>query len=185
MQALLQLDIDLFLFLNSLHSNTLDPIMAFVTSREVWFPCYMLLILWLLVKKQMKGVFMLASILLAVIVSDQICSSLLKPLVGRLRPCHSPELKGLVHLVTECGGRYSFCSSHAANSFALATSLYLFLGRNIFTLLVFIWAIIVSYSRIYVGVHYPADVLAGAAIGSLCAYLCFLAVCRANPKYFS
>lgn len=176
MQTLQSLDTQLFLYLNSLHTNWLDPIMEQITRRDTWFPTYLILIFWIIYKQKKEAAFTIVSILLAVLISDQICSSFLKPIVARLRPCHEPSLYGLIHMVTECGGQFGFCSSHAANSFALATSIYLFFGKNKFTILLFIWAIIVSYSRIYVGVHYPLDVIFGAMIGTCFAYLSFIFV---------
>jgi undecaprenyl-diphosphatase len=147
-----------------------------ITRRDTWFPAYLVLIFWLIYKQKKEAAFTIVSILLAVLISDQICSSILKPIIARLRPCHEPALLSLIHMVTDCGGQFSFCSSHAANGFALATSLYLFFGKNKFTILVFIWAIIISYSRIYVGVHYPLDVIFGAMIGTWFAYLSFIFV---------
>jgi undecaprenyl-diphosphatase len=94
-------------------------------------------------------------------------------LVQRLRPCHESAIQQLVHVVGDCGGQFGFCSSHAANSFTLATSLFLLFGKQIPSLKYFyLWAIIVSYSRIYVGVHYPLDVVTGAGIGVLAAIFC-------------
>jgi undecaprenyl-diphosphatase len=176
MQTLQSLDTQLFLFLNSLHANWLDPVMGLITRRDTWFPAYLVLIFWLIYSQKKQATFIIISIILAVALSDQLCSSVLKPLVHRLRPCHQPNLQGLIHMVTECGGQYGFCSSHAANGFALATSLMLFFGRNKYTYLLLLWALIISYSRIYVGVHYPFDVICGALIGTGFAYISFIAI---------
>ncbi|MES2797617.1 MAG: phosphatase PAP2 family protein [Bacteroidota bacterium] len=185
MQQLKTLDTQLFLYLNSIHFDWLDLIMEVITRRETWFPAYLILVIWLIVRNRKEAAFQILTILLAVLISDQICSSFLKPMVARLRPCHEPSLQGLIHLVTDCGGQFGFCSSHAANGFALATSLWLFFGKNIYTISLFVWAIIISYSRIYVGVHYPLDILSGAILGSLFAYLSFFAITRVKKVYFS
>lgn len=185
MQTLQNLDTQLFIYLNSLHFNWLDIVMAQVTRRDTWFPAYLVLVAWLIYKQKKEAAFSIISIILAVVFSDQLCSSILKPMVARLRPCHEPALRGLIHMVTECGGQYGFCSSHAANSFALATSFYLFFGKNPYTISLFIWAILISYSRIYVGVHYPLDVVSGAVIGSMFAYFCFLATSFVKKRYFA
>ena len=109
----------------------------------------------------------------SVMISDQVCSSILKPLIHRLRPCHEPSIQNLVHLVGNCGGQFGFCSSHAANTFALVTCLILLFSKQFNGIkYLYIWAIIVSYSRIYIGVHYPLDVLAGAGIGVLASLFC-------------
>lgn len=94
----------------------------------------------------------------------------------RLRPCHEPSLAGLVHQVYDkCGGSFGFYSSHASNHFALATFLHFFIGKKLkyFSLLIFIWAAIVSYSRVYLGVHYPSDVLAGAIMGIILSFIMY------------
>ena len=185
MQTLQNLDTELFLYLNSLHFEWLDPIMELITRRDTWFPAYLVLVIWLIVRNRKEAVFQIITIVLAVALADQICSSVLKPLVARLRPCHEPALQGLVHIVNECGGQFGFCSSHAANGFALATTIYLFFGKNKFTILIFIWAVIVSYSRIYVGVHYPLDIIFGALIGASFANFSFTLVSYFRKKYFN
>jgi undecaprenyl-diphosphatase len=185
MKQILNLDTQLFLYLNSLHANWLDPIMEMVTRRDTWFPAYLVLIIWLIYQQKKQAAFTIISIILAVAFSDQLCSSVLKPLVARLRPCHEPALQGLIHMFTECGGQYGFCSSHAANGFAFAVSLMLFFGKNKYTYLVLLWAVIISYSRIYVGVHYPLDVICGGFIGSCFAYLSFIVICFAKKRYFA
>ncbi|WP_044171235.1 phosphatase PAP2 family protein [Flectobacillus major] len=169
-----QLDTQAFLLLNGLHSPWLDTLMALITNKFTWIPLYVLIIASMIKTHKKEAVPMLVMILVCILFSDQICSSILKPWVARLRPCHQPSLDGLVHLVGGCGGQYGFCSSHAANSFTLAASLwYLFGQQHRWVALFFPWAIIVSYSRIYVGVHYPLDILAGALVGLVVAKINF------------
>lgn len=182
MQQITDLDTQLFLYLNSIHFQWLDGVMEIVTRRETWFPAYLILVIWLIYKQKKQAFFTIISILLAVLLSDQLCSSVLKPLVHRLRPCHEPALQGLIHMVTDCGGQFGFCSSHAANGFVLAASLFLFFKGNIYTYLIFFWAFLISYSRIYVGVHYPLDVLSGGLIGSGMAYFSFFLTNQLKAK---
>jgi len=93
----------------------------------------------------------------------------------RLRPCHEPALEGLVHIVNgKCGGKYGFISSHAANTFGIAMMLLMWVKRRWFGVILMVWAALVSYSRIYLGVHYPGDVIGGAIWGVLCGWLMFL-----------
>jgi undecaprenyl-diphosphatase len=115
----------------------------------------------------------LVSIALLITVSDQL-SNFFKLGVGRLRPCYDPDLSGLIRLVkSSCGGRYGYFSAHAANSFAIAI-FFTYLFRKSYSFLAWIlifWAMVVSYSRIYVGVHFPLDVLSGALAGSFMGWL--------------
>lgn len=172
-QTLHQLDTELFLWLNGRHMPWLDPIMVWVTERNSWFPFYALLVGWLIYRYRQQAAGFLLTIIAAVALGDQLSSSVFKPLILRPRPCHVVALQKLIHPILDCGGQYGFVSSHAATTFALATSLWLLLGRQYpWFRLAFLWASLVSYSRIYVGVHYPLDVLAGTGVGVVSALLC-------------
>jgi undecaprenyl-diphosphatase len=161
------LDQQLFLFLNSLHTAFLDPVMYAISTKLIWFPLYVAILAYLGIREKKKFLFMVMFIILAVILADQ-ASNLLKFSVRRLRPCHEPSLEGLVYTVGQgCGGMYSFVSAHASNSFNVAFISLLLIGKRWFTICIIIWAAVVGYSRIYLGVHYPGDVLCGAIIGSL------------------
>ena len=171
-QKLNQFDTDLFVWLNGRYIPWLDPFMIGVTERNTWIPFYVLLVGWLIYRyRQQAGGFLL-TIIAAVAIADQVASSVLKPLTHRLRPCHVVALQKLIHPVLECGGSYGFVSSHAATTFALATTLWLLFGKQYAWIKWgFLWAALVSYSRIYVAAHYPLDVLAGVGIGVLSALL--------------
>ena len=169
LEQLKSIDTGLFLALNSAHSPFFDIIMFWASERWIWIPLY-IFFAWLLYKHYGKRAWILILMAgLAVTISDLTVVHLFKNVLLRLRPCHEPSLAGIVHLVNDhCGGKYGFVSSHAANSFALATFLSLLLGKKIryFTLLIILWAVLLSYSRIYLGVHYPGDVIAGAIWGA-------------------
>ena len=168
------LDTEAFLWFNSIHNNYFDPIMLWITGRNSWFPLYAIIIGNIVWTQKTKSIGILLMIIFSVIISDQVCSSILKPMIHRLRPCHEPLIQNIVHLVGNCGGKYGFCSSHAANTFALVTCLFLLFGKQLSGIkYLYIWAILVSYTRIYVGVHYPLDVLAGAGIGVLASLICY------------
>jgi undecaprenyl-diphosphatase len=172
-QKLHDLDTDLFLWLNGRYTPWLDPIMVWVTERNSWFPFYALLVGWLIYRYRKQAAGLLLTIIAAVALGDQLSSSVFKPLTLRPRPCHVEALQKAIHHILDCGGQYGFVSSHAATTFALATSLWLLLGRQYpWIRLTFLWAALVSYSRIYVAAHYPLDVLAGTGVGVLSAVIC-------------
>lgn len=173
METLNRLDTGAFLTLNGWHADWLDVAMYWISDREFWFPAYALLLIWLGWKFRWAALGVVLALALTVALSDQVTSSVMKPLFLRLRPCHEPAIDQWVHVVWECGGTYGFASSHAANSFGFAALLYLLLPRHrAFARFLFVWAALVSYSRIYVGAHYPLDVLAGAGVGTLMALIC-------------
>jgi len=174
LETLNLLDTELFLYLHGLRTPWLDPPMVWFTARNTWIPFYGALVGWLVYRYRRAALGRVLMLAAAVALSDQAASGVLKPLTLRLRPCHEPALQKFIHPVVACGGTYGFASSHAANTFALAMGLWLLLGRQHGAVRwVFLWAVLVSYSRIYVGAHYPLDVLAGAGIGVLMASLSY------------
>lgn len=182
MDSLLQLDRELLLWINGFHAPALDPVIAAATSTAFWSPLYLWFIYLLFKRLDQKAWVALIAVALTVLMADQITSGILKPWVGRLRPSHEPELKDLLHLLTNNdgqayrGGRFGFPSSHAANAFGVVVFLWLTLRRHISWVgSMFAVAVLISYTRLYAGVHYPSDVLVGAVIGSLCGLLGYLA----------
>ncbi|SFE99591.1 phosphatase PAP2 family protein [Spirosoma endophyticum] len=173
LQTLNELDTNLFLWLNGRYTPWLDPIMIGITERNTWIPFYALLVVWLIYTYRRQAAGLILTIIAAVAVGDQLSSSVFKPLTHRLRPCHTAAIQKVMHPVMECGGQYGFVSSHAATTFALATTLWLLLGkRHPWLKWGFLWAAVVSYSRIYVAAHYPLDVLAGTGVGVISSILC-------------
>jgi len=166
-----------FLWLNSFHSSALDPIVLQLTQTITWIPLYVLL-LYLIYRIDPKNTaWILGGVMLTILLSVQVTSGLMKPYFERLRPCHDPRWDGMLHLYGRCGGLYGFVSSHAANTFGLATFLTLKLGKKQKAIAwLFLYALLVSYTRIYLGVHYPLDVFFGAVIGVLAAIFSWLCV---------
>lgn len=161
------IDTQLFLFFNGKHNSFFDVLMFWSSHRFIWIPLYVFLF-YLVYKQVGKKIWLIAiTIALAIFFSDQLSVHAFKNVFLRYRPCHNLLIQSLVHVNGNCGGTYGFISSHAANTFALAMFLSLFFYQKIkyFTLLIFSWALFVSYSRIYNGVHYPADIAVGAIVG--------------------
>lgn len=167
MNKIEHLDQQLFLFLNSLNSPFFDQVMHAISGKLIWVPLYLAILIYLGITYKRKFLIILLFIIIAATFSDQF-SVIIKNLVQRLRPCLEPELNGLVHLFRgECGGKYSFVSSHATNSFDVALLSLLFIRKRWYTISIIIWAAVIGYSRIYLGVHYPGDVICGSILGAL------------------
>lgn len=182
MDWLLQLDTRIFLAINGWNSEVWDGIMWWISGKTTWWPFYLALILFMVWKKRWQLVLMLLFIILVITLADQTSVHLFKNTIQRLRPCHEPSLQGLVHLVNnKCGGSFGFISSHAANTFALALLTLLWIRKRWFTILMIFWALLVAYSRVYLGVHYPGDVMAGAIWGAACGWLVFVLFKRILP----
>lgn len=162
-------DQQLFLWLNEKHNIFFDYVMYWASDKLIWVPLY-LFFLYLLIKNyKLNSLWILLTIGILILCADQFSVGF-KNYFQRLRPCHEPSFEGLVHLVkNKCGGQFGFVSSHASNHFALATFLSIIfrITYKYFSIAIFLWAAIIAYSRIYLGVHYPGDVIGGATLGIL------------------
>ncbi len=168
------LDKTILLFINSLNSPLFDNIMWFISGTFSWIPLYAILLYYAIRNNKKSWWLVIIAVALAVTIADQVSVHLFKEVFKRYRPSHNIELKGMLHHVNNYrGGQYGFVSSHAANAFAIAGFFaFLFNSRNI-TLFLLLWAAIVSYSRVYLGVHYPSDIFCGAVLGLNVAFICY------------
>ncbi len=151
------------------HNSLLDFMIPFLRNPVFWAPLYLFLAIFIPAKYRRNGLFWCLAFILTFALSDQVSASLLKPYFHRLRPCHNPWLKDMVHLMVDCGGEYGFPSVHATNHFALGIFTALTLSRQVKWIwpVAILWALIISYAQIYVGVHFPLDVAFGALTGTI------------------
>lgn len=172
LESLIKFDKELLLTINSWNAPWLDGIMMALTNGLYWVPLFILVLGSIFYKYRTDSIAIIIYLILVIILTDQVSSSLLKPMIGRLRPSHDPDLKDMVHLVNNYrGGLYSFVSSHAANAFGVATFLFLVVRNKISWIWVmFVWASIFAYTRLYLGVHYPLDIICGGLLGVISAY---------------
>jgi len=175
-EELIQLDKELFLFLNGLGTPSWDGFWLYLSQKVslITIPLYISLFLF---SYRIFGIkktgLLLVFVGLTILTTDQM-ANFFKYGVGRFRPCHDETISGAMRLVKSyCGGKYGYFSAHAANSFALATFFIILFGKRLkwFAVLLLVWALLVGYSRIYIGVHFPLDVITGVFIGAFLGWL--------------
>jgi undecaprenyl-diphosphatase len=185
LEKLIELDRELFVYLNDMQSPFWDTVMIFASDKYVWVPFYLGVIAYVIWRYKRQSIPMLLLAILTIALADSITSGIFKPYFARLRPCHDASLSEVINIVAGCGGKFGFMSSHAANAFGFAVFFNLILSDRyaIFKVILVVWAVVVSYSRIYLGVHFPGDVVGGAIVGSFAAYVCSLGYAIVLKKY--
>ena len=183
MEGIQQIDQSLLLFLNSFHNSFWDKAVTIFTSIEIWIPFYMLIIYVIIKTFKKNSIYILILIGLSIAFSDQF-SGLIKNSVQRLRPTQDPVLGNLVHNIYNRGGMFGFFSAHAANTFTIAVITAKLFKNQLFTILMFTWAILVSCTRVYLGLHYPGDILAGWSWGFLSGLAFYHLMVIVQKRYF-
>ncbi len=185
-EELIKYDQEVFLFLNGLGTDTWDGLWLFITNKWSSIPLYMVLLFFSVRYLGWKGAaFMLVLVAVMVTATDQL-ANLFKGGFERLRPCHSDEIFEQMRLVKKhCGGKFGYFSAHASNSFAVATFFGLLFKKELkgLPVLLLFWALLVAYSRIYIGVHFPLDVITGISIGMLLGWLFYGSFSLLQARY--
>ncbi|MDX1407761.1 MAG: phosphatase PAP2 family protein [Saprospiraceae bacterium] len=172
LEALLDIDTDLLIWVhNHLHADWLNAWVPLLREKWLWVPVYIFLILFMILNFQRSGVVWVLLLLFAVGLADTTSSKVIKRSVKRVRPCHVEQVESRIETLVPCGGKYAFTSSHAANHFAVACFLIFTLGKRIRRIRwpALVWAASICFAQVYVGVHYPLDVVFGALLGTLIA----------------
>lgn len=177
LESITQFDTNLFLLINQANNNVLDIIMFYASSNLFWIPLYVLLFILIGIKYRWKAIIAVVFVILAVAIADLSSVHLFKNVFQRLRPCYEPALTPIINNIVGCGGKYGFVSSHAANSFAIVIMVVKLIGdkHKWLNWLMPLWGILILYSRIYLGKHYPGDVIAGAILGAIIGWLIYMA----------
>lgn len=185
MEEVISFDQRLLLALNGSESTYVDNIFMMVTKTGTWVPLLLVLLYILLKNRPWREVLLVvAAMALLILITDRFSSGFCKPFFHRFRPSHEPLLEGLVDLVEgRRGGLYGFISSHAANTFGLCAFLALYFRRRLTTLTLLLWASLSSYSRIYLGLHYPGDILCGALFGLLAGSAVYAVMLWASARW--
>jgi len=175
-----------FLFFNGFHAPFFDGCMVAISEKLTWVPLYIAVMYIVIKRLKLDAFWAILALILCIVIADQVSSSVIKHLVQRPRPSHAEDLQGLVHIVNGYkGGRFGFVSSHAANAFGFALLSSLIFRQKAYTIAIFIWATLTAYSRIYLGVHYPLDILGGIMVGVSAALICFWMLKKYRPFIFT
>jgi undecaprenyl-diphosphatase len=184
LEKILSLDTELFIFLNGLGSETFDGFWLIITKQYNWTPLFLLLLYLIFNKLGTKQtLYLLISVAILVVLTDQ-TSNLFKNGFQRLRPCNNPEINSFIRIV-QSRNSFSFFSGHATSSMGVTTFLYLNFKKDFkYLWLLFLWPLIFAYSRIYLGLHYPLDIISGYLCGVILGFLMFKLYQIAQKKYF-
>lgn len=184
--GLIEADRNAMVFLNmgKYHTDFLDSLFWMISDIAVWTPVMLIFFFVVVKNKRKEALFIFLSVVLVFVLCDQISSSLLKPNVARLRPSRDPLVMDFLSYVREYkGGMFGFPSSHAANSFGFMVLSSLVLRYRPYTIFAAIWACLCAFSRIYLGVHFPLDILCGTILGIGFGFFCYWLLGKALQKF--
>lgn len=184
LEKILALDTQIFIYLNSLGSETYDGLWLIITKQINWIPFFLLLFYLIYAQIGLKKAgYLLLFVAVLLLVTDQV-TNLVKYTVQRARPCNNPDINSIIRIV-QSRSSFSYFSGHAANSMAAAAFLYFVFKKQIrYFWLLFLWPLIFAYSRIYLGLHYPLDILSGYLFGLFVGYLTYRCYQFTQIKYF-
>lgn len=184
LDTIIEFDKQLLLAINGWNNCFFDSVMVCITHKYAGIPIYAFLLFLIVYKRRWKpAVLMVLSVIITFALCDSLSVALFKDVFQRLRPCYDPSTENLVRMLEYKGGQYGFVSSHAANIFGLAAISSALLRKRWFTILIFTWAILVGYSRVYVGKHFPLDVVCGALFGMAIGYLVYTIYKKVKIRY--
>ncbi|MCW3785349.1 phosphatase PAP2 family protein [Plebeiibacterium sediminum] len=171
MNKLIEFDSQLLQLINYFHTDFWDNAFWMISSIIIWIPLYAVILYAIIKSQKAQSWITILALIILVVLCDQISHQVFKHGFERLRPTHDPLLKDFVKIIHGYrGGKYGFVSSHATNTMGLAVLSSLLFRNKVYSIFIFIWALVISYSRIYLGVHYPGDVVGGLILGALIGF---------------
>lgn len=183
LQPILELDKELFLFFNGLHNNYWDTMIILITRQETWIPFFASILYFIIKNYRSKALLIAIGLALLITATDQF-SNVIKDSVQRLRPTHDPLISHLVHIFFGKGGQFGFISAHAANSVAILVLTSRIFKNRTYYFITLAWVLMFCYSRVYVGVHYPLDLICGGLVGWLIGWALFRMVMFVENRFF-
>ncbi len=184
MNSLIELDQQILIVLNYFHTSFWDNAEWLISSITIWIPMYVMILYTLIKSQKWESWLTVLTLIVLIVLCDQISNEIFKHGFERLRPTHDPDLQSIVKTVRNYrGGKFGFVSGHATNTMGLAVFTSLLFRNKFYSLFIFIWSLAIGYSRIYLGVHYPGDVLGGMILGALLGFGIYKAYTLIIPRF--